>query len=606
MYFDKILIMINKSNVTKYLFKVLPYIIFIVQLYILDFCVRSIDLTETTYSLFDVLPNAFTLSFAFLFVGIILAIPYKLKKITYIILIVILTLISLIHMIYYLQVNFAFTFQMFDGASNGSPYYLESFLRFCSIRPVHLIAILFVIVFSIINLFLFKKNQTHLNLKAFCVCIIVAIILNCLCLSIATTNSIFNKFEERYLCLKIGGFYEYILRDITTPAVKIDENISEEDKQFLDSQFKVEINAQNEYTGIFKNKNVIFLQLEGVDSWLLTQEDTPNLYKLKQNSIDFQNHYTMLSGAGSTINNEMAANTGYYMPLCAAISDSDFYIGNNFKITLPQSFKSINYKCNMFHMNKGEFYNRQKIAKHLGYDNYYGLKDICSESPELELDRQLIDNSEFYKNIFQQTQPFMNYIITYTPHLPYSYTGKGKILADEKGINNPNQLSETDYLKLDVQETDNMVGKLMQALKDNNLYDNTVIVAYADHCQYGMIDQPEIQEKCSGIPDLTNQTPFFIWSKNIDPKKIDKTSMQVDIMPTVLNLFGINYNKSQIIGHDILDSKHPNIAIFKNRSYLKGKKYYKNDSPSNDYIDTLIKKNDLVITKNYLKNLLPS
>lgn len=113
--------------------------------------------------------------------------------------------------------------------------------------------------------------------------------------------------------------------------------------------------------------------------------------------------------------------------------------------------------------------------------------------------------------MFHQSQPFMHYLITYTPHLPYAYTGKGKLLVDENGLSNlKDQLSEADYLKLDICETDNMVGKLMQALKDNNLYENTVIVAFADHSQYGLIDQPEIQIKCAGIPDMANHTPFFI------------------------------------------------------------------------------------------------
>lgn len=223
--------------------------------------------------------------------------------------------------------------------------------------------------------------------------------------------------------------------------------------------------------------------------------------------------------------------------------------------------------------------------------------------------------------MFHQSQPFMNYLITYTPHLPYAYTGKGKILVDENGLTTQvDQLSEADFLKLDIQETDNMVGKLVQALKDNNLYDNTVIVAFADHSQYGMIDQPEIQAKCSGIPDLANHTPFFIWSSDISPIKVDKISMQADIMPTVLNLFGIDFNKSLIIGHDVFDNKYPSVAVFKNRSYFDGTYYFKNgisfikdnekdlfcptdytNDVLKDYVDTIIRKNDLVVTRNYFK-----
>ena len=185
LFFGRIRLMnstISKSSIQKIVLLVLPYLIFLVQLFTIDLCVRSIDLTETTYSIFDLLPNTFTLSFAIFFVGIVVALPNKFKKISYIIFITFFTLLSLVHMIYYLQVNFAFSFQIIGMASDGTSYFLDSILRFCKIRPLHLIAILMVVILTVINLFLLGKNQKRFNFKVFCACAVAAIILNYLCL----------------------------------------------------------------------------------------------------------------------------------------------------------------------------------------------------------------------------------------------------------------------------------------------------------------------------------------------------------------------------------------------------------------------------------------
>ena len=100
-----------------------------------------------------------------------------------------------------------------------------------------------------------------------------------------------------------------------------------------------------------------------------------------------------------------------------------------------------------------------------------------------------------------------------------------------------------------------MVGLLIQALKDNGLYDNTVIVAYADHYLYTLDDKSILDKYKETSNNLINHTPFFIWSSDLGQlTSISKVNMQMDILPTVLNLFGIDYNSNNYIGHDILSN----------------------------------------------------
>ena len=158
-------------------------------------------------------------------------------------------------------------------------------------------------------------------------------------------------------------------------------------------------------------------------------------------------------------------------------------------------------------------------------------------------------------------------------------------------------------------ETDRMIGLLLEKLKENNLYDNTVIVTYADHYLY-MIEDKKILEKYKETSNnLINHTPFLIWSSDIEnTKEIEKTNSQLDILPTVLNLFGIEYNDNYYIGKDILSDDYSGYVFFDDYSWYDGNVYVENGSVTNgkeidsdklkhmnDNISNLTKRNDLTL-----------
>ena len=125
---------------------------------------------------------------------------------------------------------------------------------------------------------------------------------------------------------------------------------------------------------MFKNKNLIFVQLEGTDNWLINESDTPTLYNMMQNSFNFTNHYSYYNGGGSTFNSEFAVNTGFITPMSYTKNAYQFN-KNDFPYTLANLFKEQNYNVNAFHMNDGEYYSRRANYKNWGYDEYYGLKE---------------------------------------------------------------------------------------------------------------------------------------------------------------------------------------------------------------------------------------
>ena len=178
-------------------------------------------------------------------------------------------------------------------------------------------------------------------------------------------------------------------------------------------------------------------------------------------------------------------------------------------------------------------------------------------------------------------------------------------------------MTEEDCIKRQAKETDYMIGLLMEGLKDNGLYNNTVIFAYADHYLYTVSDKEILKKNGKDTEtNLINKTPFFIWSAGMKKEEIKKTNSQLDILPTFLNLMGISYNDKWYIGRDILDNSYKSMIVFPDLSWYDGKYYATNDKvinnnkideslleEKNSYAEYLVKKNDLVLKYNYFKEI---
>ena len=292
-------------------------------------------------------------------------------------------------------------------------------------------------------------------------------------------------------------------------------------------------------------------------------------------------------------------------------------------------FKNIGYTINAFHMNTGEYYSRTTNYQNWGYDNYYGLIDINDFKDETyRLDRNLILNEKFNELLFnkKQNEKFVDYIITYSGHLPFTNTkGVCKMLYEEDINNllleNPDndypfeEMSELDCIRRQAKETDYMMKLLLQKLEENNLLDNTVIVAFTDHYLYTIEDKTILDTYKETSNNLINKTPFFIWSKDMKQTKVNKVTSQLNILPTTLNLFGIEYSSNNYIGTDALSQNYEGIVFFSDYSWFDGNVYVENGEVINNkyisesgleeknyYISYITKKNDLTLKYNYFKH----
>lgn len=420
-------------------------------------------------------------------------------------------------------------------------------------------------------------------------------------------RNIYHNFNDYNKCIKVCGLYQYTFRDIVKSLEPPEIQQIPEEMAFLEEVHKEAIpHKENNLTGIFENKNIIFLQFEGIDSWLLNPQDMPETYALLKNSINFTNHYSYYSDSGSTFNSEFAVTTGYMSPVSYNKCAYELFT-NSFPYSLPNLLKEKGYTVNAFHMNSGEYYCRRLNYKNWGYDNYFSLMDDEKQfGGTSKLDSELILNKSFYNKMFCQDTPFMNYIITYTPHTPFSMSSAtGKALwQNRNGNSSYPTISEEDVVRLFASETDNMVKLLIEALKENGLYENTVIVAFTDHYLYTLEDQSILEKYKDTDNNLINRTPFFIWSYDTIPLEVNKVNSQLDILPTVLNLLGINYNENDYIGNDIFDDKFSGYVFFSDYSWYDGNVYAEkgtNNPSMNEIVNLKIKQNDLTLKNDYYK-----
>jgi phosphoglycerol transferase MdoB-like AlkP superfamily enzyme len=413
--------------------------------------------------------------------------------------------------------------------------------------------------------------------------------------------------------MQVSGLYEYNIRNIYFNYIKEKEPVDTGETDLLKDKFSLNEEYSNKYTGLFKDKNVIFVQLESVDSFLVTKEIMPTLYSLKNNSINFNNHFSFVSGGGSTFNSEYMVNTGYTTPITLNKSAYTFS-KNTYSYSLPNLFKKAGYTVNAFHMNDASYYSRDVNYKSFGYDSFNSLKGTKSYTDtSYWLDTELIKNPTFNNLIFNKDQKFADYIITYSAHMPYE-VGKGvcSLLVTDKST----PLSEFECLKLQARETDNMIKLLIENLEDKGLIDNTVLVLFTDHYLYTLNDKTLLDKYKNTSNNLINQTTWMIWSKDMKKKNINDVTSQLNILPTVLNLFGLEYHPNYYLMNDALGDNKDNLVFFNDYSWYDGNVYVNNGTVTNgksiteekldeknNLVNKLIKINDAVLDTNYFKNI---
>lgn len=628
----------NILNKIIYIIKKYYYVILLVLPFILiDLFTRILGYKIHFYGIVKFVPILFTLSWIFLILGVSLFYKKKIGKTIYIIFFILSFIIYITNNIYYSMTGTFFDFNMLLLVGEGSEYFIDA-IKNCNIW-VYILIIPIILSFIIGLKYYPNREKTKLKnvIRIFFVFLILHFIIPFL---LGTPNeeltwstwrnprNIYINFNDNNKSMMVSGIYEYTVRNFYITFIKAKKTTNEEELSFLSEEYsKEEIYETNKYTGKYKDNNLIIIQLEGIDDWLITEKDTPTLYKMMNNSINFTNHYSYYNGGGSTFNSEFAVNTGFITPL-SYTQNAYTFNKNTFPYSLANLFKNQGYSVNAFHMNTSEYYSRGANYKNWGYDNYYGLIDLGTyKDDSYVLDRELILNETFKEKMFE-SEKFVDYIITFTNHMPFSVEkGNCRKLVTEDILKENNleeipkdyvypELTEEDCSRRQAKETDYMIELLMQELETRSLLDNTTIVVFTDHYLYTLSDQTILNNYKETNNNLINHTPFFIWTNNKDKKEVKEVTSQLNVLPTILNLFGIEYNQNYYIGTDALNPNYQGMVFFSDYSWYDGNVYVDGGIVTNNkeineisledknyYINYLIKKNDLTLKYNYFKQI---
>ena len=371
------------------------------------------------------------------------------------------------------------------------------------------------------------------------------------------------------------------IEEITYNEIEIDfdsliANESNETIKSMLEYFKnTEATNKNEYTGMFKGKNLIFLLAEGFNMIAVDPELTPTLYKLTHEGFVFNNFYSPVFL--STTGGEFQATTGL-IPTQAVLSDWK-KLEPTISYGLGNAFSKLGYTANGYHNWTYTYYSRQKTMETLGFNSYMGcgngMEDLinCSWLPS---DVDMINAT---LPLYQDSTPFVTYYVTVSGHAPYAYNSTGNSIA-LKNIdlvkNLPYSNNVKAYLATQI-ELDRALESLISGLEDAGILEDTVIALVGDHYPYTLtIDEiNEISDYDRDEIIEVNRSNFIIWNSEAETIEVDKVGSQIDVLPTLLNLFGVEYDSRLIVGKDIL-SDAPGIAIFSNRSWVSDYGTYKN------------------------------
>lgn len=360
---------------------------------------------------------------------------------------------------------------------------------------------------------------------------------------------------------------------------------------------QVEPTEKNEYTGKYKGYNLIVLTAEAFTYYAIDEDVTPTLYKLSTEGIQFENFYTPIWNVSTS--------DGEYVALQSLIPDENIWsfeesAKNNLPFVLGNQMKKKGYVTKAYHNHTYHYYGRDKSHPNMGYEykgigNGLNVKKVWPAS-DLEMMEDTIDE-------YINEEPFHVYYMTVSGHLEYSFNdnsmaNKNKHLVEDLPLSNQAKA----YMATQI-ELDKSLEELLDRLEEADVLDNTLIVLSGDHYPYGL-DNETIEELSGEKLDEKFEmykNDLIIYATNMDSDVVKEPASSMDILPTVSNLMGIDYDSRFFMGRDIF-SEAERTVTFKDKSFITKKgKYYRPDKKftpfedvqvDDDYVDKVKKEVD--------------
>lgn len=435
-----------------------------------------------------------------------------------------------------------------------------------------------IIVVILISCLLKHETKTMKRINGF-VIVFVAIGIFIVNVMIAQTErpQLLTRTFDREMLVRFIGVHNYHVYDaVLFGRTKMQKAMAEqEDFTILEHEMKQEnkILPNNDMTGVAKGKNVIVIALESMQTFAINrhvdgEEITPFLNEFIGESYYFNNFYHQTEQGKTSDAEFILENSLFGLPSGAVF----FTHAQNEYHALPEVLTQNGYFTSVMHANNKSFWNRDVIYPELGYQKFYsepsyevtdensvnwGLKDIPFMQQNVELMKDM-------------KQPFYTKILTLTNHYPFTLDEEDKFISEF----NSNSGTLNRYVQT-ARYLDESLKVFVEELKANGLYENSIIVMYGDH--YGISRN---HDKAMGtflglgrnINDIEatqlQRVPFIIHIPGQEGENIEKTSGQIDVKPTLLNLLGIESNKDISFGEDLFAKNEESLAVFRNGDFV--------------------------------------
>ena len=413
------------------------------------------------------------------------------------------------------------------------------------------------------------------------------------------------KYDEKYNMLNIN--FEKLINS------EKDDNIKKMHKYFS----TIEPSNKNQYTGIFKGKNIILINAESFDITAIDKNITPTLYKMVNNGFVFNNYYQPLYPI-STFDGEymnltsLIPKEGVWSLRVSSDKVMPFVYGN--------VFKKIGYNTHAYHNHVYNFYEREQTHPKMGFDYMAcgnGLEKVMNCNNWPNSDYEMIKSTvDFYTN---NNNPFAVYYMTVSGHLNYNFKENAMSIKNKESVSSLNYSNKMKSYIAANKELDLAMEYLINYLDNKKLLDDTLIVISPDHYPYGLtcdeLNEISDNDRCNKFE--LYHTSLIMYNPDIKKTEVNKVVSGIDILPTIFNLFGIEYDSRLLMGVDALSDKE-GIAILSDRSWISDYGTY--DSISNkfsskkrvndDYVDRInnivsekVSVSSAILEKNYYKKL---
>ncbi len=434
---------------------------------------------------------------------------------------------------------------------------------------------------------------------------------------------LFGFKEEIYIEEKTEPVIKEEKKEYNVYNIDFDKLIAETTDNNLINMHKffqsVEPTEKNKYTGMFKGKNLIFITAEAFDTIAIDKNITPTLYKMATNSFIFNNYYQPLY--------PVSTSDGEYMNLMSLIPKEGVW---SFKATsklsmpfgLGNVFKKEGYNAYAFHNHTYKYYSREKSHtnigfKYIGCGNGLERKMNCKHWPNS--DAEMMDATFDY--YLKDNKPFVTYYMTVSGHLNYNFYGNNMASRNKKAVKNLKYSTAVKAYYATQIELDKAMSKLLNKLEEKNLLNDTLIVIAPDHYPYGLktSEMNEVSKIDRSDKFENYHTSLIIYNPTIEKTEVNKVVSGIDILPTVLNLFGMDYDSRLLMGKDIF-SETEGLAILSDRSWVSDKGKYNsvskefisntNEEVSKEYIEKIntevyqkFSMSSLILDNDYYKKL---